>query len=149
MRLILAAALVAAPLAAFADDDPKTVALEARHGYYQMLGVNMGTLAGMAKGDVAYDETAASLAAANIEALSRYDVTIHFVPGTAKGEMEDSEAKPEAVSDLPGLKTKLAALQEAATGAAEAVKGGQGNVGPVVQRLGAACKSCHQAYRAE
>ena len=29
----------------------------------------------------------------------------------------------------------------------EAVKGGQANVGPVVQKLGGSCKNCHDDYR--
>ena len=36
---------------------------------------------------------------------------------------------------------------EAATGASDAVKGGAGEVGAVVQKLGGACKACHDDYR--
>ena len=40
-----------------------------------------------------------------------------------------------------------AALGEAASGASEAVKGGQANIGPVLQKLGGACKDCHDSFR--
>ena len=151
MRLLIAAATLASalPLAALADDEPTEIALEARKGFFQMLGYNMGKLAGMAKGDIAYDEAAAVAAASNIEALSRYNVTEHFIAGTATGEMDDSEMKPEAVTDTAGLQAKFAGLQQAATGLPDAVKGGQGNVGAAVQKLGAACKACHDSYRSK
>ncbi|MDQ7775818.1 MAG: cytochrome c [Paracoccus aminovorans] len=148
MRLILAAALATMPLAAIAqDDDPIHQAIEARHGFYQMLAINMGMLAGMAKGDVAYDEAAASRAAANIEALTHYDLPSLFIEGSAHGQAEDSAAKPDIWNNLDEFRAKFAGLQEAATGASEAVKGGAANIGPVVQKLGGACKACHDNFR--
>ena len=148
MRLILTAATLAAlPLAAIAQDDPIGQAIEARHGFYQMLAINMGQLAGMAKGEIAYDEAAASTAAANIAALTHYDLPGLFVEGSASGQAEDSAAKPDIWSNMDDFSAKFAALGEAASGAAEAVKGGQANVDPVVGKLGAACKACHDSYR--
>lgn len=148
MRLIpTAAALAAIPLAAMAQDDPIAQAIEARHGFYQMLAINMGTLAGMAKGDVAYDEAQASRAAANIEALTQYDLPGLFVEGSSSADAEDSAARPDIWSDPEDFGAKFAALGEAASGASEAVRGGAGNIGPVVQKLGGACKACHDDYR--
>ncbi|WP_199260405.1 c-type cytochrome [Paracoccus binzhouensis] len=148
MRLILAAATLAAvPLASLAQDDPVHQAIEARHGFYQMLAINMGALSGMAKGEIAYDEAAASRAAANIETLTRYDLPSLFIEGSSSAEAEDSAAKPDIWSDLEAFRTKFAGLQEAASGAADAVKGGAENVAPVVQKLGGACKACHDDYR--
>lgn len=60
MRLILAAAIVAVPVLAHADAIED--ALEARHGYMKMLAINMGTLSGMAKGEIEYDAEAAGQA---------------------------------------------------------------------------------------
>lgn len=150
MRMIPAAVLALAalaPVAAMADDDPKEAALEARHGYFLMLGANMGPLAAMAKGEMPYDEAAAAQAAANIETLTKYTVGMHFIEGTSSKDMDDSDAKPEIWTDMAGFGAKFADLQKAATGASEAVKGGQANVGPVVQALGGACKACHDNYR--
>lgn len=145
--LTLAALTAVAPLTAFADDDPKEAALEARQGYFLMLGANMGTLAGIAKGEIAYDEAAAAQAAANIETLSNYPVGMHFVEGSSSEDMDDSEALPAIWSDMDGFTAKYDAFVEAAAGAGEAVKGGQENVGPVLQKLGGSCKGCHDDFR--
>lgn len=148
MRLILAAAIAAVPFAAIAqDDDPIAQAIEARHGYYQMLGMNMGTLAGMAEGKVAYDEAVASRATANIEALAQYDLPSLFIQGSAAGEAKDSAAKPEIWTKMDDFKAKFTGLQEAAAGASDAVKGGAESVGPVLGKLGGACKACHDSFR--
>ena len=83
MRLILtAAALAAIPLAVLAqDEDPIHQTIEARQGFYQMLAINMGTLAGTAKGEIPFDQTAVTAAASNIEALSKYStLPALFVP---------------------------------------------------------------------
>lgn len=150
MRFLLAAAIAVAPFAVMAEDSPQDIALEARKGYFQMLGANMGTLAGMAKGDVAYDEAQAVLAATNINALSQYFVPMHFIDGTSNADLgADTQALPVIWTDRAGFEEKFAGLQKAADGIPEAVKGGQDKVGPVVQALGAACKACHDTYRAK
>lgn len=151
MRLITLTAITALsvfPIMASADNAAES-ALEARHGYMTMIGINMGTLAGMAKGEIEYDEAAASTAASNIEALTGYAVTDLFVEGTAEGEMEGSEALPSIWENPDDFAQKYADLREAAAGAGEAVRGGLENVGPVVQKLGATCKACHDDYRAK
>lgn len=149
MRLLSAAALaftITLPMTTHADEALDEL-LEARHGFYQMLAMNMGTLAGMAKGETPYDEATASRAAANIEALTHYDLPSLFVEGTASGQIKDSAAKPEIWTNMDDFKTKFGGLVEAAAGASEAVKGGQDKVGPVVGKLGGACKACHDVYR--
>lgn len=143
--LALIAATAALPLTALAN--PQEDALEARHGYMKMLAINMGTLAGMAKGEIEYDEAAAATAGANIETLTQYGVPDLFVEGTAAGEIAESEALPSIWKNPEGFRQKFAGLHEAATGAGEAVKGGQGNVGAVVAQLGGACKACHDDFR--
>lgn len=142
IALVAALALPALGAAQEADD-----AVEARHGFMKMLGINMGQLAGMAKGEIEYDEAAASLAAANIIALTQYDAPALFVEGTSSEDRQDSEALPAIWENPDDFRSKFAGLREAAAGSADAVKGGQENVGPVVQKLGGACKACHDDYR--
>lgn len=150
MRLILAAALSLSPMIAFAQEDtPEQMALDARHGYMLMLNANMGPLAAMAKGELPYDEAAATLHASNIAALGNYEVEMHFLPGTADGEMEGSDALPKAWENLEDVRKKHEDLKTAALAAPEGVKGGPENVAKVVQDLGAACKACHDEYRAK
>ena len=91
--MLSAAAMAAIPLTAIAqDEDPIHQAIEARKGFYQMLAINMGQLAGMAKGDIAYDEAAASRAAANIEALTQYDLPSLFIEGSGRGQTSEETA---------------------------------------------------------
>lgn len=148
MKILKVTAIIAAlvlPISAIAQEPGDF--LEARHGYMKMLGLNMGVLAGMAKGEIAYDENAASAAAANIVALSNYDPVPLFVPGTSADDTDDSEALP-AIWDKPeDFAAKFVAMREAATGAPDAVKGGQANIGPALQKLGGSCKSCHDDFR--
>lgn len=148
MRLTTLAAIAAtAALPLIAHADAKEDALEAREGYMKMLAVNMGALAGMAKGEIAYDEAAASTAAANIQALTQYTLPALFIPDTAVGQLEGTAALPAIWEKPEDFAAKYAGLAEAAAGASDAVKGGQGNVGPVVQKLGGACKACHDDFR--
>lgn len=143
--LIISAAIAALPLLAHADAAEDAV--EARQGYFVMMGMNMGQLAGMAKGEIAYDEAAASRAAANIEALAGYHLPGLFIDGTSTDDMSDTEALPAIWANKDGFAARFAQLQEAAAGKSEAVKGGQANVGPAVQALGGACKACHDDFR--
>lgn len=145
IKSVLLAGLVALPVIATAQSAED--ALEARHGYMKMLGMNMGTLAGMAKGDVAYDEAAAVTAAANIEALSKYKAAALFIPGTANGEVEDSDALPAIWEKPEQFAEEFDEFAAAAAGSSEAVKGGQANVGAALQKLGGACKECHDDFR--
>lgn len=150
MRLILAAALSLIPMSVLAQEaTPEQIALEARHGYMLMLSTNMGPLAGMAKGEIPYDEATATFHANNLAALANYEVEMHFLPGTAQGEMEGSHALPAAWANLDDVRAKHENLKTAAQAAPEGVKGGPENVAKVVQNLGLACKACHDNYRAK
>ncbi|WP_185968372.1 cytochrome c [Paracoccus sp. M683] len=145
MKLILAAAIAALPMLAHADAAED--ALEARQGFMKMLSINMGTLSGMAKGDIAYDAAAATQAGANIEALSQYSLPALFIEGTSVDDGVETEALPAIWSNSDDFATKFAGLQEAAAGAGAAVGGGQDAIGPALQQLGGACKACHDDYR--
>ena len=147
-QLILASALAALPAAAIAQDqDPITQAIEARQGFYTLLGANMGTLAAMAKGDIDYDEAAAMQAGNNIEALTNYSVPMHFIEGSSNADAEGTDALPAIWENMDDFRQKFADLGEAAAGAGDAVAGGQENIGPVIGQLGEACKACHDQYR--
>lgn len=146
VALACSLALPAAALAQSAEDAAED-AVEARHGFMTMLGINMGQLSGMAKGEIAYDEAAASRAAANIVALTQYDAPALFVQGTSSEDMDDSEALPAIWENPDDFRAKFAALSEAAAGSPDAVAGGQENIGPALQRLGGTCKACHDDYR--
>ncbi|MDB6178575.1 cytochrome c [Paracoccus sp. Z330] len=148
MKLFKSAALVAflaVPVIATAQSTEDV--MEARHGFMRMLALNMGQLSGMAKGEIEYDEAAAATAAANIEALTQYTATGLFVPGTSSEDLENSGALPAVWDNSEKFAQEFQSFAEAATGASEGVKGGQGNIGPVLQKLGGSCKSCHDDFR--
>lgn len=146
-QLILASVLTTVPVLALADAAED--AIEARAGYMKMLAINMATLSGMARGDVPYDAEAATAAGNNIESLSNYALTGLFIEGTSTDDGGDTEALPAIWENSEDFATKFAGLQEAAAGAGAAAGGGQEALGPVLQKLGGACKACHDDYREE
>ena len=147
-QLFIASVIAVVPLLAHADAAED--AIEARAGYMKMLALNMGTLAGTAKGEIPYDEAAVTAAASNIEALSRYNtLSALFIPGTAPADGKETEALPAVWEKPEEFAKQYAALQEAAAGAGAAVAGGQDKIGPVLQKLGGACKACHDDFRKE
>lgn len=146
-RFVTAAALIALPLTGWANSEAIDNNVKARQGYFQMLSLNMGTLSGMAKGEIDYDEDAAALAAGNIEALTGFDLPSLFIEGSASDAVPASAAKPDIWSKPEEFSAKFAGLTQAAAGTADAVKGGQANIGPVLQGLGGACKACHDQFR--
>lgn len=143
----LVAALCLAGSAVLAS--PAEDALEARHGFMKMISMEMATLAGMAKGEVEYDEAAASAAASNLMALAQYDAPKLFIEGTSSDDVEESDALPAIWEDKEDFNAKFAALSDATAGIDQAVMGGQENVGPVLQKLGSACSECHKPYRVD
>lgn len=138
------ATMIATPLLAQTAEES---AVKARQGFYTAISIEMNTLAGMARGEVEYDEAAASAAASNLMALASYDAPKLFIEGTSTDEIETTNALPAIWQDNDDFRAKFAALTEATSGIDQAVMGGQGNVGPVVQQLGTACRDCHQSYR--
>lgn len=145
-KLIFASILAATPMIALADDAVEE-AIEAREGYMQMLGINMGTLSGMAKGDIEYDAAAATTAGDNLEALSKYALQGLFIAGSAPGDGADTDALPAVWDNSADFGVKYAAFTEAASGAGEAAGAGRDALGPLLQKLGGSCKACHDDYR--
>ncbi|MFV0301582.1 MAG: c-type cytochrome [Paracoccus sp. (in: a-proteobacteria)] len=145
MKLFLAAAIAAFPVLAHADAAED--AIQARQGFMKMIAINMGTLAGMAKGEIDYDAAAATSAGNNIETLTHYTLPALFIPGTSLDDGVETEALPAIWQNSEDFTAKFAAFGEAAAGAGAAVGGGQDAIGPVLQKLGGACKACHDDYR--
>ena len=102
----------AVPLAVAAQDgaSPAEQAVEVRHGYMTALSLNMAPLAAMAKGDVPSEEATATMHARNLAALGAYQVQMHFLPGTAQGEIEDSDLLPAALQNTADVTARHDAL---------------------------------------
>ena len=154
MRLALIAAaalslspmLAAVPALADAADD----AVKARRAYFTLLGANMGPLAAMAKGDVEYSAETAALHAANLGALSTMTIAPHFPEGTSKEDrFGDTRALPNIWSDFSGFAGKAQGMAEAVAALQTVAAAGRAELGGGVQKVGAACKACHDDYRAQ
>ncbi|MDG4648788.1 cytochrome c [Roseibacterium sp. SDUM158017] len=142
----LAAAFSAAP-PAIAQDLPFPV--EARQGQMKLMGLNLGTLVSMARGDADYDAETAQAAADNLVALSSIDQRFSWPEGTDNMALIGTRALPEIWESRADFDEKYQALGAAAGGLAAAAGGGldqmRGALGPV----GAACGACHDTYQAE
>ncbi len=148
LALIAAAALSLSPMVAAADaaDD----AVKARRAYFTLMGANIGPLAAMAKGDVAYDAATAELHAANLGALGSMTIAPHFPAGTSKADRDgDTRALPAIWSDFDGFAAKAQGFAEAAAALQQVAGDGRAALGGGVQQVGASCKACHDDYRAQ
>jgi cytochrome c556 len=140
LKIAAIGALLAAG-AAFAEGDATDPAAMEREKVMKAIGGAMGTLGGMAKGEVAYDAAAAEAAKAALIAAAG-GVPAAFE--TQGGEDATSEAKPEIWTSWDDFVKKNEALTAAATAAdvssAEAI-------GASLGTIGGACKDCHTTYR--
>jgi cytochrome c556 len=138
---IAAIGAVLAAGAAFAEGDATDPAAMEREKVMKAIGGAMGTLGGMAKGEVAYDAAAAEAAKAALVTAAG-GVAAAFE--TQGGEDATSEAKPEIWTSWEDFVKKSDALTAAATAAdvssAEAI-------GASLGAIGGACKDCHTTYR--
>jgi cytochrome c556 len=149
-HLLLAAAAMTASLAgAAALADPLDDAIKARRGYFTLLGANVGPLAAMAKGDVEYDASGAETHATNLLALTNYNPTPHFPAGSSNEEKAgDTRSLPVIWTDLDGFLEKYQGLVAAVTALQGPATEGRAALGQALGQVGAACKACHDDYRA-
>jgi cytochrome c556 len=143
---LVALAALGAGAAATAQDLPAPV--QARQGQFQIMALNVGVLANMARGNTAYDAATAQAAANNLVAMSSIDQSFHWPEGTDNFALDGTRALPAIWENLPDVITKWQAFGAAAEGLAAVAGTGlepmQAALGPV----GAACGACHDAYRA-
>jgi len=143
-RLVVAAALLACALPAAANEG----AIKARQGQFQMLGLNVAVLGGMAQGRVPYDAAQAQEAADNLFHLTRNTQLGMWPEGSDNAAAAGTRALPVIWSDNAGFLERYAALQ----GAAEAMQAAAGTDLAALQgalgALGGTCQACHQQFRA-
>ena len=149
-RVFLAAAVMASvATVSIAQDaeDPFADAVETRHGLMLQMATDLGTLGGMAKGEVAYDKTLATKAAANVAAVASVISMAQFPAGSENGKSADSFAladvwakQDDFLAKISDLNNAAAMMQTAAATDADAIKAS-------MAQLGGACSACHKAYR--
>lgn len=141
------AALTAFGVYAQDAEDPFADAVETRHGLMLQMASDLGTLGGMAKGDVAYDKASATKAAANVAAVASVISMAQFPAGSENGKSADSFAladiwakQDDFLAKITDLNNAAAAMQTAAATDGDAIKAS-------MAQLGGACSACHKAYR--
>ena len=146
MKRVLLSTLVAAlPVVAMAADAEHVV--EARKGYFSLVALEFGPLAGMAKGELPYDAAAAKAHAADLVALTKYDPSDLYAPGTSADDVKGTRAKAAIWTDTEAYKAKGTAFFEAIAALEPAAGAGQKELAAAVGKVGGTCKSCHDDFR--
>ena len=121
-RSILAASAVIVATgfgtATIAQDLPMPV--QARQGQFKMMGLNIGVLVAMARGEADYDADRAQAAADNLVTLSSIDQSFHWPEGSDNMTLVGTRALPEIWDNLPDVLDKWGAFGAAADGLAAA-----------------------------
>jgi cytochrome c556 len=147
--IVAAAVLATSAIGDGHADKAIAAAVKARQSQMTLYAFNIGLLGDMAKGDVAYDADAATAAARNLAALSQLDQSRLWPKGSDNVTLgaDNTQALPaiwEAGSTAGekgmALATAAVALEQAAGGGLDALRGAIGDVGK-------ACGSCHESYR--
>ena len=110
--------------------------------------VVMGTLAGMAKGDVPYDAAAAQAAADNMLALANINMMAMWPAGSDSASITGTNAlaaiwaEGSTIGEKAGAHTEAAKAMQAAAGVDLAsLQGG-------MEALGGSCGGCHKEFKA-
>lgn len=147
---IMAAAVIAT--SAIGDshaDKAIEAAVKARQSQMTLYSFNIGLLGGMAKGEVEYDAAAASAAASNLAALSQLDQSRLWPQGSDNAALGADKTKALPAIWVAGstagekgmaLATAAIAMEQAAGGGLDALRGAIGAVGK-------SCGGCHESYR--
>ena len=142
---VIAAALGSLAGPATAQDFANEVG--ARQGMFRIMGLNVGVLGGMARGNIPYDADAAQVAASNLVAVSGINPLNMFPPGSDNMALDTTRAAPEIWDNIADVGEKWAGFGTAAAGLQAVAGDGQAALGPALGALGGSCQACHEAYR--
>lgn len=145
-----AAGLMALGLAssALAADLSPEEQIEIRQAGYEFMGWNMGKIKANLEGN--YNAAQVESAANAIAAIANSGMGALYGPGTDKavGDMK-TRVKPEFFQNMDDVKKIAGEFVEAANALAEVAAEGEAEaVKAAFADVGAACKACHQKYRA-
>ena len=143
---LAAAALLSATVAL--AESPFDGAVVARKSVMQLRAFNIGQLAGMAKGDLPYDATAAQAAADNIVMMAGINMMAMWPPGSDNGSITGTNALPAIWADGSDIGDKGKALIAAAAAMQMAAGTDLAALQGAMAALGGACGGCHKEYRA-
>lgn len=144
---VIVAGLVA-PLTATADGHIEK-AIKARQGLFQVYAFNLGQLGAMAKGEAEFNAEAAQNAADNLLAAATMKGGAMWPAGSHKAAVPGkTRALEKAWTTWPAIGEKSEAMVTAAT-AMQANAGSLDGIKANIGAVGAACKGCHDEYRAK
>jgi len=141
------AALTAFGALAQTAEDPFKNAVQIRQGLMLQMASDLGTLGGMAKGEVAYDKAAATKAASNVAAVASVISMAQFPAGSENGKSADSFALADIWAKQDDFLSKITDLNNAAAAMQTAAATDAGAIKASMAQLGGACSACHKAYR--
>ncbi|MCC5860433.1 MAG: cytochrome c [Gammaproteobacteria bacterium] len=150
VKRVLTCVAVAATLGVVGSaiaDQPFETEIEARQGQFKLLAFNLGPLVGMARGDIEYDAATAQASADNIAAIASLQQDRLWPAGSDSESVSGTRALPEIWEDTDDVMAKFEELRQAALAMQEAAGSGLDGVRGQLRTLGAACSSCHDAYR--
>ncbi|WP_171169642.1 cytochrome c [Ruegeria sp. HKCCA0370] len=123
-------------------------AVKARTSIMQLYSFNLGTLGGMAKGEVEYDAEAATRAANNLVVLTQIDQAAMWPAGSDNASDPSTRALPAIWENFPDVSAKGQAMAEAAVAMQAAAGQDVDALKAAMGDLGGSCSACHKAYRA-
>ncbi|WP_263735686.1 c-type cytochrome [Albidovulum marisflavi] len=149
MNKVLLAVLTAAAMSAGAAqaDEPFAMQIDARQGIMDYRALQMGVMGAMVKGEAEYNAEAAQKAADALLAAAALDMSMLWPAGSDSDAVMESAALPAIWADGSDVGSKAMALVEAATALQGAAGGGIDALKAAFGPVGAACGSCHKAYR--
>jgi cytochrome c556 len=148
LAAIVASALGLAPAAALAQSAEDVV--DARLGYQHLLGLGMGGVAAMARGEAPYDAGLAEVHAANLALLADMQTGPMMAAGTSNADLPGKTRALPAIWENPERYAELEeALREAVAGLVAVAGDGADALGPAVTAVGGSCRACHSDFRAE
>ncbi len=138
--VLIAALLVAT--ATSAHQGVKNPAVLARMNGMSAIADNLKVIGDMAKGTASFD---AGEARESLEQIAKHAAE---TPGLFEAREDDpkSEALPVIWDRFDDFRTKALELEMIAAEGAETVSAAE-DLQPILQKLGANCKSCHSTYR--
>ena len=123
-------------------------AIKARKSLMQLYAHYLGTLGGMAKGEVEYNAEQASAAANSLVAMMSADQTFMWPPGSDTEALGDKTAAlAVGWTSFPAILEKGEASLTAAKAMADVAGTDLASLQGAMGQLGKSCGGCHKEYR--
>jgi len=149
--MLVAGMFVIASSGLIAEDGPHDKQIKARQAMFQLYGYHMGILGGMAKGKIEYNAELATEAAQNLDAAANLGQSTFWPAGSDNGNSANARTRalPAIWETFPAITEKSDALTKATAGLVANAGNGLDALKASVGDVGAACKGCHDDYRAK